>query len=110
MLSSNVQSIDLPIDYMAWRFWTMRQTNGCSTPALRSSAAKQWFEQLAPKKKKKNKQKCHNSSLVIRWAYQHQILADEVKNSAKAKLLSFNRTDVFLYEVSTPECDILEAR
>jgi len=32
-LSSNVQSIDLPTDCMAWRFWTMRQLNGCSTPA-----------------------------------------------------------------------------
>jgi len=51
MLSSNVQSIDLPMDYMAWRFWTMRQQNGCSTHAPRSSAAKQWFEQLAQKKK-----------------------------------------------------------
>jgi len=30
----------------------MRQPNGCSTPAPRSSAAKQWFEQLAQKKKK----------------------------------------------------------
>ena len=48
MLSSNVQSIDL---CMAWRFWTMRQLNGCSTPAPRSSAARQWFQQLAQKKK-----------------------------------------------------------
>ena len=45
------QSIDLPMDCMAWRFWTMRPPNGCSTPAPRSSAAKQWFEQLAQKKK-----------------------------------------------------------
>jgi len=30
----------------------MRQSNGCSTSATRSSAAKQWFEQLAQKKKK----------------------------------------------------------
>jgi len=49
MLSSNVQSIDLPTDCTAWRFWTTRQSNGCSTSA--SSAAKQWFEQLAQKKK-----------------------------------------------------------
>ena len=47
MLSSNVQSIDLPMDCMAWRFWMMRQPNGCSTPAPRSSAAKQWIEELA---------------------------------------------------------------
>jgi len=53
MLSSNVQSIDLLMDYTAWRFWTMRQSNGCSTPAPRSSAAKQWLEQLAQKKKEK---------------------------------------------------------
>ena len=53
MLSSNVQSIDLPMDCMAWRFWTMRQPNGCSTHAPRSSADKQWFEQLAQKKKAK---------------------------------------------------------
>ena len=33
MLSSNVQSIDLPMDCTAWRFWTMRQPNDCSTPA-----------------------------------------------------------------------------
>ena len=43
MLFSKVQSIDLPMDCMAWRCWTMRQLNGCSTPAPRSSAAKQWF-------------------------------------------------------------------
>ena len=32
--------------------WTMRQLNGCSTSVPRSSAAKQWFQQLAQKKKK----------------------------------------------------------
>ena len=50
MLSSSVQSIDLLMDCMAWRFWTMRQSNGCSTSALRSSAAKEWFQQLAQKR------------------------------------------------------------
>jgi len=40
MSSSNVQPIDLPMECTAWRFWTMRQPNGCSTPAPRSSAAK----------------------------------------------------------------------
>jgi len=53
MLSAIIQSIDLPMDCMDWRFWTMRQPNGWSTPAPRSSAAKQWFEQLTQKKKKK---------------------------------------------------------
>ena len=43
MSSSNVQSIDLPMDCTAWRFWMMRQLNGSSTYAPRSSAAKQWI-------------------------------------------------------------------
>ena len=50
MLSSNVQSIDLHTDCMAWRFWTNRQPNGCSTPAPKSSAAKQWIKELAQTK------------------------------------------------------------
>ena len=53
MLSSNVQSTDLLMDYMAWTFWTMRQPNGCSIPAPKSRAAKQWIEEIAQKKKKK---------------------------------------------------------
>jgi len=52
MSSSNVQSIDLPMDCMAWRLWLLRQSNGCSTPAPRSSAAEQWLEVPAQKKKK----------------------------------------------------------
>ena len=36
MLSSNVQSIDLPKDCTTWRFWTMKPPNGCSTPAPKS--------------------------------------------------------------------------
>ena len=44
MLSSNVQSIDLPMDCMAWRFWMMSQSIGCSKPVLRSSATKQCTE------------------------------------------------------------------
>jgi len=52
MSSSNVQSTDLLTDCTAWRFWTMRQLkNGCSTPAPRSSATKQWFQQISQKKK-----------------------------------------------------------
>ena len=50
MLTSNVQSIDLLMDCMARWFWTMRQSNGCSTSAPRASAAKQWIEELAQKK------------------------------------------------------------
>jgi len=41
MLSSNVQSIDHPMDCTTL---TMIQSNGCTTPAPRSSAAQQWFE------------------------------------------------------------------
>ena len=37
MLSSNVQSINLPMDRMAWRFWMTKQSNSCSTPASRST-------------------------------------------------------------------------
>jgi len=65
MLSSNVQSIDLLMDCMAWRFWTMRQPNGCSTPAPRSSAAKQWFEELAQTMKKKTS--TWNHERVLFW-------------------------------------------
>ena len=39
MFSCNVQSIELLIDCTTWRFWTMRQSNGCSKSAPRSSAA-----------------------------------------------------------------------
>ena len=38
-------------------------------------------------------------SLVIRWAYQHSILAVELKTSAKITLLNFNKTAVFLHNV-----------
>ena len=43
MLSCNVQSIDLPMDCTAWPFFMTRQSNGCSTSAPRSCAAKQWI-------------------------------------------------------------------
>jgi len=39
------------MDWTAWRFWTMRQSNGCSAPALGSSAAK-LLQKLAQKMKK----------------------------------------------------------
>ena len=38
-------------------------------------------------------------SLVIRWAYQLQILVDELNNSAEVTLLSFNTTAIFLHDV-----------
>jgi len=37
-------------------------------------------------------------------------LAVEVKNSAKVKLLGFNRTGVLLYDVMLSENKVLEAR
>ena len=51
MSSSNVQSTDLFMYSMAWRFWTMRQLNGCSTPAPKSSAGMQWIQELTQKKR-----------------------------------------------------------
>jgi len=39
MLSFTVQSIDLPIKWMAWQFRMTRQLNDCSAPAQRSTAA-----------------------------------------------------------------------
>jgi len=39
MLSFTVQSIDLHMDSTAWWFLVMRQSNGCSTLAMRSCAA-----------------------------------------------------------------------
>jgi len=47
---------------------------------------------------------------VVRWPYQHQILAIEVKNSVKVKLLSFNRTDDFLFDVMIQKKFALEAK
>jgi len=47
-------------------------------------------------------------SPVIRWAYQHYVLAVEVKNFAKKTFLSFNTTAVFLHDVMVPENDVLE--
>jgi len=51
MLSSNVLSIDLFMDCTAWRFWTMRQPNDCSTPAPKFSTAKLWLEEELGQKK-----------------------------------------------------------
>ena len=65
MLSSNVQSTDLLMDCTVWRFWTMGQPNDCSTPAPKSSAAKQWIEKLAQKKKKNNIFECHKILIQI---------------------------------------------
>jgi len=42
------------IDCTAWRFLTVMQWNCCLTHAPRSGAAKQWSEELAQEKKKRN--------------------------------------------------------
>ena len=52
MLSSSVQSIDHLMDCTTRRFWTMRQSNGCSIRAPKSSAAMQWVGRTRQKKKK----------------------------------------------------------
>ena len=43
-----------PTDCTAWRFWTMRQRNVCSTPAPKSSPAKQWVKELAQTKEEED--------------------------------------------------------
>ena len=47
MSSSNDRSVDLLMDGTAWRFRIMRQSNGCSTPAPRSTAAS-WEISICP--------------------------------------------------------------
>jgi len=47
------------MDCTAWQFWTMRQSNGCSTPAPRSSAANSGYEELTQKMKSFQRQKPH---------------------------------------------------
>ena len=86
MMPSNVQSIDLPMDCMAWRFWTMRQPNVCSTSAPISSAVKQWFEQLAKKKKKNEKYKKKKGETEVTHITHYTmrpnfLSADKVKHS-----------------------------
>jgi len=46
MFSSTVQSINHSVDCMSWRLWMTRQSNGCSTPAPKPSAAKQWISRV----------------------------------------------------------------
>ena len=48
-LSSNVQSINLHMDCIAWRYWMIRQLNGCSTLVPSSCAAKEWNERTVSK-------------------------------------------------------------
>ena len=60
MSPSPVQCIDPPTDYMARRFWKMRQPNGCSTPSpisRRDSSGKK-KNSLKRKKKKSCQLEC----------------------------------------------------
>jgi len=53
MSSSNIQSIDLLMDCTAWRFWSMRQSNSCPTPArdlMRPSRGQKQLAQATTKK------------------------------------------------------------
>jgi len=49
----------------------------------------------------------NSCSQVIRWAYQHYILAAEVKNSAKGTLFSFSTIAVFLHDVMESANNVL---
>jgi len=48
-------------------------------------------------------------SLVIKWAYQHYILAEEVKNSVKERCSASVQMLFFPYDVVLSENDVLEA-
>ena len=52
------------MDCMAWRFWTIRQSNGCSTPVPKSSAAKQWIKEKLAQEKKKTFKKLANGKVI----------------------------------------------
>jgi len=52
MLSLTVQSINLPMERIVETVRTRKQSNGCSTPASRSSATWQWIEGNSQKMKK----------------------------------------------------------
>jgi len=43
----------------------MRRANSCSKPVPRSSAAKQWFEELAQKMKKKKLWTTHTNFILF---------------------------------------------
>jgi len=51
----------------------------------------------------------YSCSLVMKWAYNHYILAIKVKNYAKVTLLSFNTKAVFMHDEMVLENDVLEA-
>jgi len=53
--------------------------NGCSTSAPRSSAAKQWFEQLAQKKKKNQCDVFFHSFKAHFWCGMYLIVATMVQ-------------------------------
>ena len=70
MLSSNIRSINLLMDWTTRWFWTMRQSICCSTPVSRSSKIKQCIEELDQTTKKMDKAKHfnkHNTQLQRIW-------------------------------------------
>jgi len=96
MLSSNVQSIDFPMDWTAWRFWTMRQLNGYSTPAPRSGAVKQWLkQQLAQTTKKSSKTKIAEllSMQTIKRSVEYANAIVDVTNSTYTNMLRCYKRD-----------------
>jgi len=109
MSSFNVQSIDLPMDCMAWRFWTMRQPNGCSTPAPKSSAAKRWKKELAQKEEDHHNCIVMHKSTKSAWPYSSNALQNRclhVTNLVRSKTL-YQHLLLFACLVSGPLREIL---
>ena len=69
----------------ALRFWMMRQSNGCSTFAPRSSTAKQWFEELAQREEEETGN-CFSATFHQQISLNRHIL-DHSKYSSATELL-----------------------
>ena len=97
MLSSNVQSIAIPRDCTTWRLWTMRNSNGCSTSAPRSSGALPWTTT-------RSKDEEHASDV-----YQHSYNRSRVETLLKGRtsLKNFNRVDKTGAELLWPSSKLL---
>jgi len=87
ILSSNVQSINFPMDCTGWPFWTMRQSNSCSTPAPQSSVAKQW---LKPRRRFRLGRTQLESHLRAFWrsCWEDARMASSIISSAEIKRLT----------------------
>ena len=91
MSSSNVQSINLPTDCTAWRFWTLRQPNGCSTPAPKSSAAKQWKRRTRSNERRKGK---ITTAYIVCLMWRHLQVVDQGKGWKHMAKGSFDSTQL----------------